>query len=309
MQILFHAGGIDPAPWIQSFKSTLPQAQLREWREGDDAAADYAVVWKPPAAMLRGRTELKAIFNLGAGVDAILQLGDALPPTVPLVRIDDAGMADQMAEYVTHAALGYYRRLDEHAENIRQRQWRFIMPYERQDFSIGIMGLGVLGSRIASALAQFNFPLRGWSRTAKQLPGVESFAGDAQLADFLKGTRLLICVLPLTPHTQDILNRQTLSALAPESYLINVARGAHLVEEDLLALVQSGHIKGATLDVFRQEPLPADHPFWNEPRIVITPHMSAMTLRADSVRQISNKIAAIERGEAVAGVVDLARQY
>ena len=309
MQILFHAGGIDPAPWIQSFKSTLPQAQLREWREGDDAAADYAVVWKPPAAMLRGRTELKAIFNLGAGVDAILQLGDALPPTVPLVRIDDAGMADQMAEYVTHAALGYYRRLDEHAENIRQRQWRFIMPYERQDFSIGIMGLGVLGSRIASALAQFNFPLRGWSRTAKQLPGVESFAGDAQLADFLKGTRLLICVLPLTPHTQDILNRQTLSALAPESYLINVARGAHLVEEDLLALVQSGHIKGATLDVFRQEPLPADHPFWNEPRIVITPHMSAMTLRADSVRQISNKIAAIERGEAVAGVVDLTRQY
>lgn len=309
MQILFHAGGIDPAPWIQSFKSTLPQAQLREWREGDDAAADYAVVWKPPAAMLRGRTELKAIFNLGAGVDAILQLGDALPPTVPLVRIDDAGMADQMAEYVTHAALGYYRRLDEHAENIRQRQWRFIMPYERQDFSIGIMGLGVLGSRIASALAQFNFPLRGWSRTTKQLPGVESFAGDAQLADFLKGTRLLICVLPLTPHTQDILNRQTLSALAPESYLINVARGAHLVEEDLLALVQSGHIKGATLDVFRQEPLPADHPFWNEPRIVITPHMSAMTLRADSVRQISNKIAAIERGEAVAGVVDLARQY
>ena len=309
MQILFHAGGIDPAPWIQSFKSTLPQAQLREWREGDDAAADYAVVWKPPAAMLRGRTELKAIFNLGAGVDAILQLGDALPPTVPLVRIDDAGMADQMAEYVTHAALGYYRRLDEHAENIRQRQWRFIMPYERQDFSIGIMGLGVLGSRIASALAQFNFPLRGWSRTAKQLPGVESFAGDAQLADFLKGTRLLICVLPLTPHTQDILNRQTLSALAPESYLINVARGAHLVEEDLLALVQSGHIKGATLDVCRQEPLPADHPFWNEPRIVITPHMSAMTLRADSVRQISNKIAAIERGEAVAGVVDLTRQY
>ncbi len=309
MQILFHAGGIDPAPWIQSFKSTLPQAQLREWREGDDAAADYAVVWKPPAAMLRGRVGLKAIFNLGAGVDAILQLGDALPPTVPLVRIDDAGMADQMAEYVTHAVLGYYRRLDEHAANIRQREWRYIKPNQKQDFSIGIMGLGVLGSRIASALAQFDFPLRGWSRTAKQLPGVESFAGESQLAEFLKGTRLLICVLPLTPHTQDILNRQTLSALAPESYLINVARGAHLVEEDLLALVQSGHIKGATLDVFRQEPLPADHPFWNEPRIVITPHMSAMTLRADSVRQISNKIAAIERGEAVAGVVDLARQY
>ena len=309
MQIIFYAGDVDPASWLKSFQTALPQAQLRVWQEGDDGPADYAVVWKPPASMLRGRHSLKAIFNLGAGVDGILELGDALPSAVPIVRVDDAGMADQMAEYVTHAILGYYRRLDEHADNIRQRQWRYIKPYDKQDFSIGIMGLGVLGSRIASALSGFDFPLRGWSRTAKQLPSVENFVGDAQLADFLKSTRLLVCVLPLTQNTRDILNRTTLSALLPGAYLVNVARGAHLVEEDLLALVQNGHIKGATLDVFRQEPLPAEHPFWSEPRIVITPHMSAMTLRAASVRQIARKITALERGESVAGIVDLSRQY
>src|SRR5690606_33691072 len=149
----------------------------------------------------------------------------------------------------------------------------------------------------------------GWSRNAKDLPGVRCFAGQEQLADFLAATRILVCLLPLTPHTADILNRENLARLRPGGYVINVARGGHLVDEDLLALLDSGHPAGAALDVFRTEPLPAEHPFWRHPKITVTPHTSARTLREESVAQIAGKIRALERGEPIAGVVDRNRGY
>lgn len=309
MQILFHAPDANPAPWLAALQAALPQAQLRVWQEGDTAPADFAVVWKPPAAMLQGRTDLKGIFNLGAGVDAILQLGDALPAGVPIVRLDDAGMGVQMAEYVTHAVLRYFRKFDQLDAQQKSGQWRFVKAYEKENFSIGILGLGVLGRQIAAALALFGFPLHGWSRTHKELAGVTCHAGTAALAGFLAASRVVVCVLPLTTDTESILNRANLSAMPAGAYLINVARGAHLVEEDLLALVQEGHIAGATLDVFRQEPLPPAHPFWQEPRITITPHIAAVTLRADSVRQIAAKINRLQQGQDVPGVVERARGY
>ncbi|HJU70852.1 MAG TPA: glyoxylate/hydroxypyruvate reductase A [Paucimonas sp.] len=309
MRILFYAPDGKHAVWLEELHAALPQAQLRVWTEGDSEPADYAIVWKPPAAMLEGRADLKAIFNLGAGVDAILQLGDALPANVPIVRLDDAGMAMQMAEYATHAVLHYFRRFDAFEAQARAGQWRFLKPYDKRDFSVGMLGLGVLGTHIAGTLAQFGFPLRGWSRGMKNLPGVSCYAGEQELDAFLRDTRVLICVLPLTAATDGILNRANLSKLPKGAYLVNVARGAHVVEKDLLALVQEGHIAGATLDVFRNEPLPAGHPFWQEPRITITPHIAALTLRGDSVRQIAAKIGAMERGEVIAGVVDRNRGY
>lgn len=309
MRILFYAPDGNAAPWVSAFAAALPEAQLRVWQEGDTAPADFAVVWRPPAAMLQGRHDLRAIFNLGAGVDAILQLGEALPANVPVVRLDDAGMALQMAEYVAHAAIGYSRRLDEHARNTAAGNWRFLKPHAREDFAVGIMGLGVLGSRIARVLAPFGFPLRGWSRSLKALPGVQCYAGAEGLEAFLRGTRLLVCVLPLTAATDSILDRGNLQKLMPGAYVVNVARGAHVVDADLLALVQEGHIAGATLDVFRDEPLPPAHGFWSEPRIRITPHIAALTLREESVRQISEKIRALGRGEPVAGVVDRLKGY
>ena len=309
MDIMFYWSEGNSAVWLAAFQAALPGANLRIWQLGDHASADYAVVWRPPAEMLRGRTELKAIFNLGAGVDGILQLGDDLPAGVPIVRLDDAGMAAQMADYVTHAALHFFRRFDAHAENAADGQWRFVKPFEKTEFTIGILGLGILGSRVAEALAPFGFPLRGWSRSLKSLPGVQCYAGEDGLDAFLRGTRMLVCLLPLTPETDSIMNRANLEKLQRGGYVINVARGAHLVDEDLMALVQSGHIAGATLDVFREEPLPLTHPFWSEPRINITPHIAALTLRDDTVRQISAKIHALARGEAVAGVVDRRRGY
>ena len=309
MRILFHAVDANPAPWLADLQAALPQAQLRVWEAGDDAPADYAVVWKPPAEMLRDRVGLKGVFNLGAGVDAILQLGDALPAGVPIVRLDDAGMGVQMAEYVTWAVLRYFRRFDQFDAQQKSGQWRFAKPHDKRSFSIGILGLGVLGQRIAAALSPFGFPLLGWSRTPKDLPGVACHAGSAGLDAFLAASRVVVCVLPLTGETTGILNRETFSKLPRGSYLINVARGMHLVEEDLTALLQSGQIAGATLDVFRQEPLPAGHPFWQEPRITITPHIAAVTLRGDSVRQIAAKIGRMEAGHDVPGLVDRTRGY
>jgi glyoxylate/hydroxypyruvate reductase A len=309
MEILFHATGGKPEPWVADLQAALPNAKVRAWTEGDDAPADYAVVWQPPRAMLEKRGDLKAIFNLGAGVDGILALADALPANVPVVRLDDAGMGLQMAEYVSHAVLHYFRRFDAFEELQREGRWRFIKPHDRRDFSVGILGLGVLGNRVAQALKEFEFPLVGWSRSAKQVEGISCHAGAEGLDAFLRASKVLVCLLPLTAETRGILNRSTLEKLPQGAYLINVARGGHLVEEDLLALVQSGHIAGATLDVFNQEPLPAEHPFWREPRITITPHVAAATLRGDSVRQIAGKILQLERGAAIAGMVDRTKGY
>lgn len=310
MRILFYAAGSSsPDAWLAELNKEFPQAQVRVWKEGDREPADYAVVWKPPIEMLRGRTDLKAVFNIGAGVDAILKFGPELPAGVPIVRLDDAGMAIQMAEYVTHAVLRYFRRFDEFDLQARERHWRFLKPNEKQDFTVGILGLGVLGTRIAEALAHFDFPLRGWSRSLKDLPGVRCHAGADGLDEFLRASRVLVCILPLTAETTGILNRANLSKLPQGSYLINVARGPHVVEQDLLELVQQRHIAAATLDVFHEEPLPPAHPFWKESRITITPHMSALTLRGDSVRQIAGKIRKLECGEPIAGVIDFTRGY
>ncbi|WP_455278871.1 2-hydroxyacid dehydrogenase [Cupriavidus necator] len=300
-------------PWIAGFTEALPEAQCVTWEDSRGEPADYAVVWRPPVEMLRGRTDLKAVFNLGAGVDGILRLRDeapdALPAGVPIVRLDDAGMAAQMAEYVTHAVLRYFRKLDAYEAQQRAGTWKFLKPHRRTDFTVGVMGVGALGTHIARALAGFGFPVRGWSRTARAIEGVSGFYGDAGQAPFLDGLRVLVNVLPLTPQTENILNAGLFARLAQGAYVINVARGQHLVEEDLLAAVQSGQIGGATLDVFRTEPLPAEHPFWQEPRITITPHISALTLREDSIAQIAGKIRAMRAGQPIAGVVDVQRGY
>lgn len=308
MRILFYAQGGNPEPWLDALHQALPKAKVRVWQEGDHDGADYAVVWKPPIAMLQGRDDLKAIFNLGAGVDAILQYGAALPK-VPIIRLDDAGMALQMAEYVTYAVLRYFRRFDQFELQAQRGEWRFMKPHSKAEFTVGILGLGVLGQQVARSLAQFDFPLVGWSRTQKDLPGITCYAGAEGFDDFLHAAKVLVCVLPLTPQTTGILNRRSLGKLAQGAFLINAARGAHVVEADLLELVQLGHIAGATLDVFAHEPLPPAHPFWKEPHITITPHVAALTLRAASVRQIAKKIHALEQGEPIAGVVDRSRGY
>jgi glyoxylate/hydroxypyruvate reductase len=306
MNITFCCTGTPAEPWLAGLRAALPEAAVSVWQPGAPQA-DVAVVWVPPQQFLDEQQALKALFNIGAGVDALLKL--RLPPGVKVVRLDDAGMAVQMAEYVCHAVIRHFREFDAYEADMQAGQWSYRQPRERQDFAVGVMGLGVLGARVARALRGFDFPVLGWSRTPKAIPGVCTYSGQAGLDSFLSASRVLVNLLPLTPETQNILNRETLGRLQPGGYLINVARGAHLVDADLLALLDSGHLAGATLDVFRTEPLPAGHPFWAQPRITLTPHTSARTLRAESIAQIAGKIRALEAGQPVAGVVDAIRGY
>jgi len=298
--------GTDPAPWLAGLRALLPQAAVSVWEPGAERA-DYGVVWAPPQQFIDEQRHLKAVFNIGAGVDKLLQL--RLPAGLKLVRLDDAGMAVQMAEYVCHALTRHYREFEAYEQQARAGQWRQRAPRSRQDFPVGIMGLGVLGQRVAQALQQFEFPVHGWSRAPRPIPGVQGFCGIGALDPFLAATRVLVCLLPLTPDTRHILCRATLSRLQPAAYVINVARGALLVEDDLLALIDSGHLAGATLDVFQAEPLAPGHAFWTHPRIHVTPHVSAQTLEGDSLAQIAGKILALEQGQSVTGIVELARGY
>jgi len=306
MRISFCCTDTKAQPWLEGLRAAFPGAEVEPWAAGAPAA-DYAVVWAPPQQFIDEQTQLKGIFNIGAGVDALMAL--RLPPGVPVVRLDDAGMSVQIAEYVCHAVIRHFREFDGYEADAKQGKWSYRKPRLRTDCPVGVMGLGVLGERVSRALAQFEFPVRGWSRTAKSIPGVQCFSGQAGFNDFLAASRILVCLLPLTPDTDNVMRRDTLARLQPGGYVINVARGSHLVDEDLIALIDSGHLAGATLDVFRTEPLPAAHPFWTHPKITVTPHTSARTLREESIAQIAGKIAALQRSEAVAGVVDPARGY
>ena len=236
MKITFCCTGNKPEPWLAGLHSALPGAEVTVWEPGAPPA-DHAVVWAPPQQFFDEQTRLKGVFNIGAGVDALLRL--RLPPNAMVVRLDDAGMSVQMAEYVCHGVIRHFREFDGYAADIQAGQWSYRKPRERSEFPVGVMGLGVLGARVAQSVAQFDFPVVGWSRSAKDLTGVRCYAGAAQFNDFLASTRILVNLLPLTSETRDIMRLETLSRLQRGGYVINVARGAHLVDDDLLALLAS----------------------------------------------------------------------
>lgn len=308
MRVLLYTPSKALPEWQDALVRALPEGEVRAWEPGLAWRADYAALWYPAAEVLAGQTGLKAIFNLGAGVEALLKR-IALPSGVPVIRLEDAGMARQMSEYVTWAVLRYFRRLDTYAAQQSRAEWKLHRPLRHADFPVGVMGVGVLGTHAARALATLGFPVLGWSRAKKQVDGVRCFAGPPELDAFLAGSRALVCMLPHTGNTDGILDRETLFKLPAGSYVINVARGGLVVDGDLLAALDAGHVAGATLDVFHEEPLPAAHPYWRHPKVLITPHASAITLTDESAAQVAEKIRRLERGEPVTGVVDLARGY
>ncbi|MTD39926.1 glyoxylate/hydroxypyruvate reductase GhrA [Erwinia sp. CPCC 100877] len=313
MDILFYHPTFDTQYWTERLQQALPHARIRAWAPDDDRPADYALVWQPPAEMLSGRMGLKAVFVLGAGVDAILDKLEAhpemLPETVPLFRLEDTGMGRQMQEYAVSQVLHWFRRFDDYQTRKQQGRWQPLPEYRHEEFTIGILGAGVLGGQVANSLAAWGFPVRCWSRGRKQYPDVVSYVGDEELPAFLKGTRVLINLLPNTPQTVGIINHALLAQLQPEAYVLNLARGAHLVEDDLLAALDSGQIKGAMLDVFSREPLPSDSPLWGHPRVSITPHVAAVTLPDRAIEWIAGTLLKLEKGETPGGQVDRRRGY
>ncbi|MGG7870925.1 glyoxylate/hydroxypyruvate reductase GhrA [Klebsiella aerogenes] len=312
MEIIFYHPTFDTPYWIAELEKHLPGARVREWKPGDNQPADYALVWHPPVEMLQGR-KLKAVFALGAGVDSILsklrEYPEMLPLSIPLFRLEDTGMGLQMQEYAVSQVLHWFRRFDDYQALKLQSRWQPLPEYRREDFTIGIMGAGVLGGKVAESLLHWGFPVRCWSRSHKSWPQVESFAGQEELGAFLRQTRVLINLLPNTAETVGIINETLLSQLPDNSYVLNLARGVHIVEPDLLAALDSGKVKGAMLDVFSREPLPKESPLWAHPRVAMTPHIAAVTRPQEAIAYIASTISRLERGETVSGQVDRQRGY
>lgn len=291
----------------RAFAQELPDMRVHVWPDTPDVV-DFAIVWMPPAAMFERIRVRHAIFNLGAGVDTLLAV-PTLPRDVPVVRLEDAGMGLLMAEYVMLAVLRAFREQDAYADQQRERRWRGRPRIPKEDFGIGILGFGVLGQAVASYLRAFDFPVCGWTRSPRTVAGVMLFAGEDGLRQVLARSRVLVVMLPLTAETRGVLNRTTLALLPAGAHVVNVARGALIVERDLVELLDEGHLASATLDVFETEPLPSDHQFWHHPKIVLTPHVSGSPLVREQAAQVATKLRALARGESVTGIVDLQRGY
>jgi len=305
MRLLFISEWDKADLWKDSLQAELPELEFRLWPDGAEPRdeIDYALVWKPPAGVLRTFPNLRAILSLGAGIDGIL-CDPELPAGVPVSRLVDRCLTQGMTEYVVYWTIHYHRRMGEYAADMTEGRWRNFLQADTEQRPVGILGLGELGSDAARALKALNFQVLGWSRTPKTIVGVETFHGADGLTDMVSRSEILVCLLPLTPETEGLLNRALFDRMPDGSFLINCARGGHLIESDLIPALDSGKLAGVTLDVFSEEPLPKDHPFWSHPKLVMTPHMASLTVPSSAAAYIADNIRRVERGEAPLNVID-----
>jgi glyoxylate/hydroxypyruvate reductase len=309
MSLLFCSDTDAPEPWREALARELPDMEFRLWPDvGEPARVNYALVWRPKPGLLASLPNLKAVLSLGAGVDHIL-LDPELPQAVPIVRMVDAGLAAQMSEYALYGVLHFHRSMQRYAEQQRGARWRQLPAVPASQRTVGIMGLGILGGDFVRKLVPLGFTVLGWSRTSRRLPGVTSFHGPEGLNEFLARTEILTNFLPLTAETAGILSASIFMRLPRGACIINIARGAHLNERDLLTALDQGQLGGAMLDVFQREPLPPEHPFWHHPKVVVTPHVAAQAIAELMVSQVIDNIRRIERGEPPLGLVDRSRGY
>jgi glyoxylate/hydroxypyruvate reductase A len=309
MSLLILVPEFETTSWMKHIRRQDPRIDLRVWPTvGDPAEIVMALVWNPPQGELTKFPNLRCIASMGAGVDHILR-DPQLPPNVPITRVVDPSMPQSMSEYVIMAVLNHCRHTDLFRTDQEMQRWEPRAPRLAADTVIGIMGMGQLGRDAAEKLVRLGFPVRGWSRSRKEVHGVKSFAGTDELEAFLAATNVLVCMLPLTLATRGILCRRTFDGLPVGAYLINVARGAHLVEADLLQVLAEGRLAGACLDVFREEPLPREHPFWTHPDITLTPHISSLTHPRAIAPQIVENYRRLRQGRRPLHVVDRERGY
>ncbi|RZN12074.1 glyoxylate/hydroxypyruvate reductase A [Bradyrhizobium genosp. SA-3] len=308
MTVLYKANLVRGAEWARFFAERAPHLPFRLWPDiGNPADISYLVAWVPPEDIATTFPNLELVFSVGAGVDQF----DAtkLPAHIPLVRMLEPGIAETMVEYVTMAVLGLHRDLLHFINQQREQVWREIRITPAKRRRVGVMGLGQLGQAVLDRLKAFGFPLLGWNRSPREIEGVTCYAGAGSLPDFLSQTDILVCLLPLTDETRYILNADLFARLPRGASFVNVGRGAHLVEADFLAALDSGALSGAVLDVAEPEPLPAGHPFWSHPRILLTPHNASMTTPDTAVDFVLDVIARHRRGEKLPGLVDRTRGY
>lgn len=308
IQLLFAGADEYNDIWVKAAAS-LPDLDLVLYRPGlDPSAFRYLMLWRPVPGLLPAMPNLKAVFSFGAGVERHLA-NPEIPAHIPIVRMVEPGLTQGMADYVLWQVLRHHRRFWELEEAAREGRWAPHWYPAAWDRKVGILGLGNLGQAAARHLLGFDFQVRGWSQSRKEIPGIVSFAGPAELPAFLKDLDILVCLLPLTPETAGILNARLFAQLAPGAALINAGRGGHLVEADLIPALASGQLAAASLDVFATEPLPADHPFWAHPRIFVTPHNASDTDPGTGLAAVWHQIVAFERGQPLENVVERSRGY
>lgn len=310
MAILFRpVFGFDETDWLPVLKKELADFDLRVGENvGNPADIHYLIGWKLFEGDKTAWPNLKAVLPLSTGVDRYIR-NPHFPDNAMLVRMIEPGLNQGMAEYVASYVMRFHRNHDRWNGVADEHYWDPHTPKLAHQRTIGFLGLGNLAQSCINVLKPFGFKIRCWSRTAKTMTGIETFHGNDQLKTFLKECEILISLLPLTPETENILNRDTLSALPRGAHLINPARGAQVVDADLIALLDEGHLSYAALDVFRKEPLPVDHPFWGHPNIHMTPHIAAITIPETGAQALRRAIETIEAGGIPAGLVDRLKGY
>lgn len=309
MRVLFLSKSADPVAWGKAIKAHLPALDIRVWPEtGPVEAIDAALVSPPfPRGELKRYPNLKLVASLWAGVEKLLAEPDL--PDVPITKMVDPDMTAGMTEYVVAGVLDWHCEFPKYRALQRARRWDQGFRPPAAARRIGLLGLGELGGDAARALLSFGFQVAGWSRTPKSIAGVESFAGLDRLPAFLARTDCLVCLLPLTADTTGILNAATLAHLPRGAYLINAARGGHMVASDVIAALDSGQLSGAMLDVFTPEPLPADDPLWTHPKVFVTPHVASLTNPETAALQVVENLRRLADGRPFVNVVGRARGY
>ncbi len=295
--------------WKDHMLSLLPELNFYlAHEEYEKNTIDFAIVWKPKEGWLKTFENLKCIISMGSGIDHIL-CDPYLPKNIPIIRTTGHDLSIRMREYVVLHVLRHHRNLTSIVKSNDLDQWNPIIEPPSHKRCVGIMGLGNLGKDCAETLAKIGFNLRGWSKSEKNIDNVTSFHGKNQLKDFIDGVEILVCMLPLTNETKGILNYDLFSMMPKGSFLINVARGEHLVDNDLLEAISTGKIKEATLDVFHVEPLPKKHPFWKNPNILITPHIASLIDPVSGGKEIAENIKKFINGEKIQNLIPQGKDY
>jgi len=309
MVLLYRSSSDSAALWLAELRKHIPELEMRVFPElGDPKDIDAALVWKPQPGLLASLPNLKMIASLGAGVDHLLE--DAtLPRHVPIVRLIDPYMTEAMSEYVLTQVLRLHRQDFAYRAQQRERVWRELPQLNASERRVGVLGLGELGSDAARKLAVLGFKVAGWSRRERRLPGIESFHGPEGLIALARRSEILVCLLPLTRETTGILDGRLFATMPRGAAIVNAARGAHLVDADLLAALESGQLSAAVLDVFVEEPLPTEHPFWRHEKIIVTPHAAAATHAPTAAAGVAENLRRLSDGRQLINVVDLTHGY
>ena len=306
--LVFYSEFDDPAAWSAALKLHLPSLDFRVYPDvGNADDVQYALVWKPFPRFFKPFENLSLVVNLGAGIDSLAGRDDL--PDVPIARLSDPGMVAMMKSYVLFAVIRYARDIPSFEQSKRRNEWKYIHPRPLDEIKVGVLGLGVLGSAAAAALASVGFDVRGWDRAEKSIPGVSCYLDPAHWDRFLSEAEILVNMLPLTPLTRGMIGANVFKALPAGAYFINVSRGEVVDEPALIEALRSGHLAGATLDVFAVEPLPRDHPFWTMDNVLITPHLASITVPEKAACDVAESIRRVSGGKPPLHQVDPRRGY